>query len=305
MKVRKYMLVALVAGGVGGGFFVGRLLAAGIPTTSALTYSGTLADASGAPLTADQNITINLWSTATPATGATPLCTVTTSGVKLTAGRFSIPLPDTCTAAVHANPDVWVDVVVGGMSLGLSKMGAVPYAAEAAHAVNADSCAAASTAAGSLATAIGSLQSSAASPWQSYSVNVVTDTASTPVTGVKTNLGFYRRVGDTIDVRIYTEFSSAPAGASGYMAWTLPTGLTIDGAKLPGQTAGFHYRDVLGPANWAALTAASTLTICQVNTSTSLDRVLVACQDATASLQVAGIGSAAEFELSFSVPVKP
>lgn len=54
-----------------------------------------------------------------------------TQTVALSNGRFPIPLPDACTVAVAASPNLWIDVAVDGESLGRTKLAAVPYAVEA------------------------------------------------------------------------------------------------------------------------------------------------------------------------------
>jgi len=129
-------------------FVAGRALAGGIPAMNALSYAGTLADATGTPLTGSHNVEVKLWNIATGGTMA--LCTTNPQAVVLQGGRFSLPLPDGCTAVVAANPDIWVEVLDGGMSLGRTKAGAVPYAMEAAHAMNATIAATANGAGGTL-----------------------------------------------------------------------------------------------------------------------------------------------------------
>jgi hypothetical protein len=124
------------------------LLAAGIPTTGGLTYSGTLEDAAGTPLTGTHTIDVYFWNT--PAAGATPLCQTQGNAVSLIGGRFSLPLPDTCAAAVQGNKDIWAEVRVEATSLGLSKLGSVPFSIEAGHATSSDSATVAAGAAGAL-----------------------------------------------------------------------------------------------------------------------------------------------------------
>jgi hypothetical protein len=70
------------------------------------------------------------------------------------AGRFQLALPD-CQAAVGASPDLWLEAIVDGKSLGRTKLGAVPYAIEASHAVSADS---ADGASGALATRLDAVE---------------------------------------------------------------------------------------------------------------------------------------------------
>jgi hypothetical protein len=113
--------------------YVTRAGAGGIPATGALVYSGVLEDANGAPITGSKEIRLDLYDAAT---AGMVQCTVTQT-VALANGHFQIPLPDTCTQAVQARPDLWIQVTVGGESLGRTKLGAVPYAVEAASASNA------------------------------------------------------------------------------------------------------------------------------------------------------------------------
>jgi hypothetical protein len=93
-----------------------------------------LTNAAGAPLTGSKNIQISLYSAAT---AGTLLCTVGPGAITLNNGGFQIPLPDSCTAGVHANPDAWIEVFADGASLGRTKLGVVPYALEADHAATA------------------------------------------------------------------------------------------------------------------------------------------------------------------------
>jgi hypothetical protein len=118
-------------------FRLGRASAEGAPATQALTYSGTLSDSDGNPLTGPSNITLALWASETDTQD--PLCLVTNENTDLVLGRFAIPLPDDCAARVHEDPGIWVEVSVDGASLGRVKVGAVPYALEATHAARATS----------------------------------------------------------------------------------------------------------------------------------------------------------------------
>jgi hypothetical protein len=121
---------------LGGTFAVGYWArAAGIPTSMAMTYSGVLTDAAGTPISGAKNILVQFYDAAT---AGTTLCTIGPSPTTLTNGTFRVPLPDECTAATRTNQDVWVDVFVDGGSVGRNKLGAVPYAVEANHALTAD-----------------------------------------------------------------------------------------------------------------------------------------------------------------------
>jgi hypothetical protein len=174
-------------------FFVGRAWAGGIPATGALTYSGLLEDAAGAPLTGDHPILINLWDVATP--GTTPLCQTLSMPDTLAGGRFSVPLPDSCADVIKSNADVWVEVAVDGVSLGTTKLGAVPYAVEAVHAVEAST---ANAPGGALASTISGLQSAVATPNPSQVIlnGTSQQTASLAITGTA-NVGTRLGVGTT------------------------------------------------------------------------------------------------------------
>ena len=141
--VRTSLLVGACAVVSSALFLAGRAFAGGAPTSSpVMTYAGVLLNADGVPLSGDQTVEIKLWSKAQPAAKDTPLCTSMPKVVTLdSAGRFSVPL-DVCVAAVKANANTWVEVVLDSAgtatSLGITKMGAVPYAIEADHATSAD-----------------------------------------------------------------------------------------------------------------------------------------------------------------------
>lgn len=127
--------IALVVGvlAVGGGVFVGTRIAQadGVPQTQPLTYAGTLLDASGNPATGMVNLDLNLHTTAM---GGSAVCSTSgTFNLTTTKGRFQMVLDAACTTAVHATPDLYVDLKVGGASIFTTrpKLGAVPYALEA------------------------------------------------------------------------------------------------------------------------------------------------------------------------------
>jgi hypothetical protein len=130
---RSATLVVSLTLGIGAlvGHSVDRARAAGIPATQAMTYSGVLTNAAGAPLTGSKNIQIQIYDMAS---GGTVQCTVGPTAIELVNGGFSVVLPDTCTTVVHATPDLWIEVFADGASLGRTKLGAVPFAVEADHA---------------------------------------------------------------------------------------------------------------------------------------------------------------------------
>ncbi len=123
-------LLAVVA--IGSAYFLGRARAAGVPTTTPLTYSGTLTDTAGVAITGSKNLQVQFWDMAT---AGTVVCTTGSAAQTLVNGGFSIALPDPCVAVIHSTQDVWAEVLVDGASTGRTKIGAVPYALEADSAV--------------------------------------------------------------------------------------------------------------------------------------------------------------------------
>ena len=106
---------------------------------SKVTYSGTLDNASGSPLTGEHNIEVKLFQIAAdgmPAMDA--LCSTGSQAIALTAGRFSIPLPEPCVQAVGTRASVEVEVMVDGASLGRTALAGVPYALQAKNAQHAE-----------------------------------------------------------------------------------------------------------------------------------------------------------------------
>ena len=133
MAIKRGLAVIAVTGAITAAFIGGKVWAAGVPATGALTYSGNLENSDGTPLVGSQNVQIQFWNAVSG--GSVPLCQTAAQQIALEAqGRFTIALPDSCTAAVRANVDVWVETIANGTSLGRSKLGAVPYALEAAAA---------------------------------------------------------------------------------------------------------------------------------------------------------------------------
>jgi hypothetical protein len=110
--------------------------ASGIPTSTPLFYAGTLHE-SGAPVTGQRAITLILWDSETETASANNQCQTTSPTTEISNGRFRIALDASCTDAVSANPDLWIEVIVGATSLGRKKLGAVPYAIEARAATTA------------------------------------------------------------------------------------------------------------------------------------------------------------------------
>ncbi len=113
-----------------GGFRAAR--ATGIPASGALVYSGIVSDASGNSLQSPQSIGVAIYDAVT---GGKKVCEQSAQSVAIDAGgRFQVAMPDTCTTAVGAEADLWVEVSVAGSALGRTKIGAVPYAVAAGDA---------------------------------------------------------------------------------------------------------------------------------------------------------------------------
>jgi len=151
---------------------------------------------------------------------------------------------------------------------------------------------------------IAALESPANGTWQSYPVSLVDAINPTTkiTTGVGSNNAFYRRRGDSIEVRIYTDFNAPPSPSGVRIGWTLPVGLSIDTTKLPGHQAGFPYRDTLGTGVWSY--AGSGDLDGYVNTVPSTS--VVAFSQGADDLRTDTVGiDSGVVELFFSVPVTP
>jgi hypothetical protein len=134
----KHLMVGVTTFIVGLAVAGGAVLAGGIPSSApVMTYSGIMRDGDGKPLASvDKILQVKLWPSATPtdtAICAIPPTAITTDNL----GHFSLPL-DPCLDAVKENNELYIEVIVGTVSLGTAKLGAVPYAVEAAHAETAD-----------------------------------------------------------------------------------------------------------------------------------------------------------------------
>ena len=137
---RRRLLVALV---VTGGLAAGLGVRAALPDDAhALVYTGVLEEG-GAAVSGARTIRVSVFNVADD--GAS-LCDSGALSLTLVAGRFQVPLPASCAAAVRASADVFVDVEVGGTSLGRARVGAVPFALQAGEAADATPASALSSA---------------------------------------------------------------------------------------------------------------------------------------------------------------
>lgn len=163
--ISRTQAAALAIGGIGLSaiaFLAGRVWAGGIPPKGALMYSGELEDAAGTTLKGDHSVEVMFWGVQSG--GTSPLCTSSQQTVTLQNGRFSVPLPDSCTEVVKSTTNLWVEVAVDDKRLDRTAVGAVPYAVEAAHVIAADSAASAASASGALDRRIAALEKTAPAP---------------------------------------------------------------------------------------------------------------------------------------------
>jgi hypothetical protein len=138
MDARRALLLAICTAGVGavGGYAV-RVRAEGTPTSQALFYRGTVVEATPGA----HRLRVALYQGDST---VNPLCTSAEANLDLglSHGQFRLPLTGgdgDCVQVVHDNQDLWVEVRVDGVPLNppRTKLGAAPYAIEAAHAVTA------------------------------------------------------------------------------------------------------------------------------------------------------------------------
>jgi len=120
--------------GAAASLVVQHVRAAGAPETGSLKYSGQLALLDGSAVSGAKNIALGLYDAAT---AGARVCDAPSTTVTVNAGRFEVPLPDTCVVAIRANPNLWAEVQVDGAAVGRAKLAAVPYAIEANRAVSA------------------------------------------------------------------------------------------------------------------------------------------------------------------------
>jgi hypothetical protein len=308
--------IAGIIGALGAGFVGGHAWAGGIPTAAALTYSGLLQDAAGTPLTGTQYVEVKFWNDPTAAAPANLLCdTGTPLGIGLVSGRFSLALPDKCTTQVGSNAGIWAEVLVGpsvnaAESLGRAKIGAVPFAIEANHAVNADSAtsatsattattaASANAASGALATTIASLAPASSLPkvtaWAGFPATSVPAPALTTANGTittATTSGYWRRIGDMVQMRFESKIDN-PGNATGEMDWALPAGYL---SSYAGGNVGTVYV-------WNNGT--SIAQICQANISSGKNHLYAYCVGTPGTLAMTATTWPAYVDFDVSFPVQ-
>jgi hypothetical protein len=73
--------------------------------------------------------------------------------------------------------------------------------------------------------------------WAAYTPDFKGGTNGLAFTNTTTT-GFWRRVGDSMEVKVKTTFQNTPATGTGQYRWSIPTGYTIDTSKLQNTSAG-------------------------------------------------------------------
>lgn len=132
-QVVRGALLGLTLGMLALGYNVTRARADGIPAMRPLTYSGTLEE-NGTPVTGMRNLRLTIWDDATSTESMRARCVTTAQNTAVTSGRFQVVLDNACVAAVRSTPDLWLEIEVGGASLGRTKLSAVPFAVESGRA---------------------------------------------------------------------------------------------------------------------------------------------------------------------------
>ncbi len=128
----------------------------------------------------------------------------------------------------------------------------------------------------------------AVSDWSTYTPTITSGGTTT------TNSGFYRRVGDSLEVSVYTVFSGA--GAASSLSYSLPSGLSIDTAKL-----GAANRAISGSGSW--YDASITTQYEQSITHASATTVGLLNNGGSAYLQGSSLASGDQISFYVKVPI--
>jgi hypothetical protein len=112
---------------------------------------------------------------------------------------------------------------------------------------------------------------------------------------VTTTSGAWRRVGDSVEVRVETKVPSCNVG--GQLRWTLPDGLVANAAKLPGAVA------TLGTAA-VYLPGKATLQSVAVSSYGANPYVVIEAPGVPGGLYCSHLEDGAVIRASFSVPVE-
>jgi len=131
----RWLAVSFAALVLGAGVLTGRsrlAVADGVPAAP-LVYSGFLEDAAGSPANGTFPVTALVYDAET---AGVVLCN-TNGQLVVARGFFSLPLDPACTVSVRSGPDRFLQLTVMGSVLPRQRIGAVPYALEAARAMEA------------------------------------------------------------------------------------------------------------------------------------------------------------------------
>src|SRR2546421_1079101 len=134
-RLRSTVLAGLAMLACIGAFALGRAGAEGIPSKDPLFYSGTLID-NGVPMNGLRTIIVTLWDDEQSTDVAHRRCQSSSPAMMVTNGRFRVPLDPACVTAFQQNRDLWAQVFVDATTMARQKVGAVPYALQAAHAAD-------------------------------------------------------------------------------------------------------------------------------------------------------------------------
>ncbi len=134
-QLTRFSVALLAAGLVAVGYKQMRAHADGVPTMNPMTYSGTLEDG-GQPVAGSRNFRLTLWDDPRSTDSSRMRCVTTAPNTPVTAGRFQVALDNSCTPVVFASPNLWVELEVNGSPLPRTRIGAVPFALEAARAAD-------------------------------------------------------------------------------------------------------------------------------------------------------------------------
>lgn len=131
-------IVTLAVGmGVAGSYHLGSVRADGAPTTTPLYYSGYATDGA-TPIDGMRDVRIELWRDATSTDTAMRACETVANGTSFVDGHFRVALDAACVDATRAEPELFVELLIGGTRIGeRAAIGAVPYSLESDHAVRA------------------------------------------------------------------------------------------------------------------------------------------------------------------------
>lgn len=137
----KISMVAGLSACLGLAYGLARVQADGAPQAQPLWYSGSVSDADGKPLDSNYNVTLRLFERQQPQAGELPACEADAKSTRIARGRFRIDV-SSCSAALKANPDLYAELTIGddvnaGKPFERAKIGAVPFALEAQHALSA------------------------------------------------------------------------------------------------------------------------------------------------------------------------